>query len=91
MADNLSILLVGGHPADSFDNAGGTMAHHAAAGDRERAIQWQQQALKLANQTGRPTARLEANLERYRQGGICPVPWEADDPLFTRFLVAGQP
>ena len=34
MADNLSILLVGGHPADSFDNAGGTMAHHAAAGDR---------------------------------------------------------
>ena len=32
--DRLSILLVGGHPADAFDNAGGTMAHHAAAGDR---------------------------------------------------------
>ena len=30
----LSILLVGGHPADAFDNAGGTLAHHAAAGDR---------------------------------------------------------
>ena len=30
----LTILLVGGHPADAFDNAGGTMAHHAAAGDR---------------------------------------------------------
>ncbi|MEE2658909.1 MAG: PIG-L deacetylase family protein [Candidatus Latescibacterota bacterium] len=32
--DSLSILLVGGHPADAFDNAGGTLAHHAAAGDR---------------------------------------------------------
>ncbi len=30
----LTILLVGGHPADAFDNAGGTLAHHAAAGDR---------------------------------------------------------
>ena len=33
----LSILLVGGHPADAFDNAGGTLAHHAAAGDRVEA------------------------------------------------------
>ena len=32
--EKLSILLVGGHPADAFDNAGGTLAHHAAAGDR---------------------------------------------------------
>ena len=30
----LTLLLVGGHPADAFDNAGGTLAHHAAAGDR---------------------------------------------------------
>lgn len=30
----ITILLVGGHPADAFDNAGGTLAHHAAAGDR---------------------------------------------------------
>jgi len=32
--DALTVLLVGGHPADAFDNAGGTLAHHAAAGDR---------------------------------------------------------
>ncbi|MCK5118454.1 MAG: PIG-L family deacetylase [Candidatus Latescibacteria bacterium] len=32
--ESLSILLVGGHPADAFDNAGGTLAHHAASGDR---------------------------------------------------------
>ena len=29
----LSILVVGGHPADAFDCAG-TMAHHAQRGDR---------------------------------------------------------
>ena len=32
--EDMSILMVGGHPADAFDNAGGTLAHHAAAGDR---------------------------------------------------------
>lgn len=31
--DNINILIVGGHPADAFDNAGGTLAHHAARGD----------------------------------------------------------
>jgi len=30
----LHLLLVGAHPADGFDAAGGTLAHHAARGDR---------------------------------------------------------
>lgn len=33
MADNIRILSVGAHPADIFDQSGGTMAHHAARGD----------------------------------------------------------
>ena len=28
------ILIVAAHPADSFDQAGGTMAHHVAQGDK---------------------------------------------------------
>lgn len=34
----LSILIVGGHPADAFDNAGGTLCHHAERGDRVTAL-----------------------------------------------------
>ena len=30
----LRLLMVGGHPADCFDQAGGTLAHHAAQGDQ---------------------------------------------------------
>ncbi|MCK4417404.1 MAG: PIG-L family deacetylase [Candidatus Latescibacteria bacterium] len=30
----LKLLLVGAHPADTFDQAGGTLAHHAARGDQ---------------------------------------------------------
>lgn len=30
----LRLLLVGAHPADVFDQAGGTLAHHAAQGDQ---------------------------------------------------------
>ena len=30
----IQFLLVGAHPADSFDQAGGTLAHHAARGDK---------------------------------------------------------
>lgn len=33
MAEPLRILSVGAHPADIFDQSGGTMAHHAARGD----------------------------------------------------------
>ena len=33
MAGPLRILSVGAHPADIFDQSGGTMAHHAARGD----------------------------------------------------------
>ena len=33
MADPLRILSIGAHPADVFDQSGGTMAHHAARGD----------------------------------------------------------
>ena len=29
----LRILSIGAHPADIFDQSGGTMAHHAARGD----------------------------------------------------------
>lgn len=39
MADeNLRILIVGAHPADVFDTAGGTLAHHAARGDKITAL-----------------------------------------------------
>ena len=30
----IQILLVAAHPADSFDQAGGTLAHHVARGDK---------------------------------------------------------
>ena len=33
MNDNLRLLSIGAHPADIFDQSGGTMAHHIARGD----------------------------------------------------------
>ena len=33
MSDNLRLLSIGAHPADIFDQSGGTMAHHVARGD----------------------------------------------------------
>ena len=33
MAEPLRIVSIGAHPADIFDQSGGTMAHHAARGD----------------------------------------------------------
>jgi LmbE family N-acetylglucosaminyl deacetylase len=33
MSDPLRLLCVGGHPADTFDCAGGTLAHHVEQGD----------------------------------------------------------
>ena len=33
MSEPLRVLSVGAHPADIFDQSGGTMAHHAARGD----------------------------------------------------------
>ena len=33
MADPLRILSIGAHPADVFDQSGGTMAHHTSRGD----------------------------------------------------------
>lgn len=36
--EGLSLLIVGGHPADVFDCAGGTLAHHVEAGDRVTAL-----------------------------------------------------
>ena len=36
--EKLSILVVGGHPADVFDCAGGTLAHHIDRGDRVTAV-----------------------------------------------------
>lgn len=35
---NLNILIVGGHPADAFDNAGGTLCHHTRRGDKVTAL-----------------------------------------------------
>ena len=34
----INIMVVGTHPADVFDDAGGTLAHHAAKGDRVTAV-----------------------------------------------------
>ena len=34
----IRLLVVGAHPADAFDQAGGTMAHHAAEGDHVSAL-----------------------------------------------------
>lgn len=34
----LNLLIVGGHPADAFDNAGGTLCHHAERGDNVTAL-----------------------------------------------------
>ena len=34
----LRLLMVGSHPADTFDQAGGTLAHHAAQGDQVTAV-----------------------------------------------------
>jgi 4-oxalomesaconate hydratase len=34
MAERLRLLCVGGHPADTFDCAGGTLAHHVEQGDQ---------------------------------------------------------
>jgi len=33
MTRPLRLLSVGGHPADAFDSAGGTLAHHVQRGD----------------------------------------------------------
>lgn len=34
----IRLLVVGAHPADAFDQAGGTLAHHAAEGDHVSAL-----------------------------------------------------
>lgn len=34
MSDPLTLLVIGAHPADIFDQSGGTMAHHVRRGDR---------------------------------------------------------
>jgi LmbE family N-acetylglucosaminyl deacetylase len=33
VSDPLRIVSIGAHPADVFDQSGGTMAHHTARGD----------------------------------------------------------
>ena len=38
MPDQLRIVSIGAHPADTFDQSGGTMAHHAAKGDYVAAV-----------------------------------------------------
>ncbi len=34
MDQKLTVLVIGGHPADVFDHCGGTLAHHVQRGDR---------------------------------------------------------
>jgi LmbE family N-acetylglucosaminyl deacetylase len=38
VSDQLRIVSIGGHPADTFDQSGGTMAHHATRGDFVAAV-----------------------------------------------------
>jgi len=38
VSDPLRIVSIGAHPADTFDQSGGTMAHHAARGDFVAAV-----------------------------------------------------
>ncbi|MDP6775877.1 MAG: PIG-L deacetylase family protein [Candidatus Latescibacteria bacterium] len=38
MAEPLRLVSIGAHPADVFDQSGGTMAHHAARGDHVSAV-----------------------------------------------------
>ena len=38
MTEPLRIVSIGAHPADTFDQSGGTMAHHAARGDFVAAV-----------------------------------------------------
>ena len=37
-SEPIRILIVAAHPADAFDQAGGTLAHHAAEADRISAL-----------------------------------------------------
>ena len=66
----IQFLLVSAHPADSFDQAGGTLAHHVARGDRitvavattgVRSHHWKLRDAKIA---GRDTSGFEQKAEK---------------------------
>ena len=56
---SIHLMLVATHPADSFDSAGGTLAHHVARGDRVTVV--------LAT-TGVRSHHLELQEEKRRAG-----------------------
>jgi arylsulfatase A-like enzyme/tetratricopeptide (TPR) repeat protein len=55
----------------------------AESGRFDEALEWQGRALDIAREAGRrdDARRIAANLERYRDGEPCRVPWPDDHPL----------
>ena len=76
----ITLLLIAAHPADCFDQAGGTLAHHAAQGDRVVAVtvstgvrthHWELLDERMKNQEdadieSQQTAAVEKKLEETR-------------------------
>lgn len=54
----------------------------AELGEFRGAVEWQQLAIDVATDAGRPdlAARMSDNLARYRRGEPCRTPWRDDDP-----------
>ncbi len=76
----LRILIIGAHPADVFDNAGGTLAHHVARGD-------QVTALALTQGTRVHDVVIS---EELRKGGQVPAPEKLDALIQERMKVKHQ-
>jgi hypothetical protein len=57
----------------------------AETGDYASAVRWQQAGIDAANAAGRTDLLpvLGENLERYRSGRPCRVPWRDDDPILA--------
>jgi len=57
----------------------------AETGDYKVAVEWQQAGIEAATAAGRADLLpdLRENLERYRRGQPCRVPWRDDDPILA--------
>jgi len=57
----------------------------AETGDYRVAVEWQQAGIEAATAAGRSDLlpELRENLERYRHGRPCRVPWRDDDPILA--------